>query len=151
MSISVADRFWPKVNKTKDCWLWTAAKNGKGYGRFLHEGKNRFAHRVSWFLSGEVLPKSKILMHSCDNPSCVNPAHLSVGTIQENNLDCKIKGRLADRTDPKRRPCKLTKDDVLNIRSLRETGLSYTEISKRFHVSSRHVSYICKKALWRHI
>ena len=83
---SIADRFWEKVDKSGDCWLWMAARQPTGYGRFgWAKGDVRMAHRVAYeFLVGPI-PAGLVIDHLCRNPSCVNPAHLEPVTIAENN------------------------------------------------------------------
>lgn len=79
-------RFWAKVDQTGACWVWTAATDAKGYGRFgLGEKKNALAHRVAWWLTYGVWPEG-VLDHLCFNPACVNPAHLDDITARENTL-----------------------------------------------------------------
>ncbi len=91
-------RFWNKVDiKGKnDCWFWKGAKNNKGYGRIMLNGKSEGTHRVAWFITNGEIPKNKPLVcHKCDNPSCVNPKHLFVGTNSDNMKDSFKKGRNA--------------------------------------------------------
>lgn len=89
-------RFWSKVLVLGDngCWIWTGSKL-RGYGLFSLNGKTRQAHRISWMLANgrEPLPKMDIC-HTCDNPSCINPAHLWEGTRAQNIKDAWEKGRL---------------------------------------------------------
>ena len=88
--------FWAKVEKRgpDDCWLWTAGHNDKGYGSFGFRGRVQGAHRVSYILAnGPIEPSSLCVMHSCDTPLCVNPAHLSLGTRADNTRDMDRKGR----------------------------------------------------------
>lgn len=89
------NKFWQKVTKTNSCWLWTGAKSHNGYGRFSHKGKVKQAHRVAWEIqNGREFPAGKLACHVCDNPPCVNPAHLFVGTTKDNMRDASLKGRL---------------------------------------------------------
>ena len=95
--LNVADRFWLQLKKTPNCWLWSGATDHDGYGIFSGSiGGVIFkkAHRFSYTLqTGEVIPSDMVVMHSCDNPRCVNPDHLSLGTSRENMLDKIAKGR----------------------------------------------------------
>ena len=89
----VSARFWMSVTKDESgCWLWTVAANG-GYGHLKRAGKRLLAHRVSWEIHNGAIPDGLWVLHRCDNPPCVNPAHLFLGTPGDNVLDCVSKGR----------------------------------------------------------
>jgi len=87
------NRFFKKVEKTDGCWNWTASKR-KGYGAFKYKGKIVGAHRFSYELHKGVIPEDMVVCHKCDNPKCVNPDHLFLGTQSDNMKDAYKKGRL---------------------------------------------------------
>jgi hypothetical protein len=93
-----ASRFWAKVDRSggpEVCWLWTAGTKSSGYGEFSFQGGSRPAHQVAWELAnGEPFPEGMFGCHHCDNPPCVNPAHIFVGTTADNMHDALSKGRL---------------------------------------------------------
>ena len=92
--LTVEERFWAKVDKDGDCWTWMARRQPRGgYGQFQLDGRTRSAHRVAWTLTNGPIPDGLCVLHRCDNPPCVNPEHLWLGTKAENNQDMTEKGR----------------------------------------------------------
>lgn len=87
------ERFFINVNKTDTCWIWMGAKNPQGYGSFYTGSRSVGAHRFSWELEKGEIPDGMFVCHMCDNPACVNPAHLWLGTHQQNMEDMKNKDR----------------------------------------------------------
>jgi hypothetical protein len=99
----VADRFWPKVEKTDGCWLWTGATDRRGYGKiFDGAGKLLIASRVAHELCIGPIPDGLCVLHKCDNPPCVNPDHLFLGTFGDNTQDMLAKGRNRNGYSPPR-------------------------------------------------
>ena len=94
--MTTEEKFWSKVKKTKDCWLWTDSPASKSipYGRFFDGKKTYRAHRFVMMMKiGHPIPPSIYVCHKCDTPMCVNPDHLFLGTAQENVNDMILKGR----------------------------------------------------------
>ena len=87
------ERFERKVDKAGECWLWTGCRNEKGYGFFRLQGNSILAHRFAFVVYGGKEPGELLICHHCDNPPCVNPAHLFMGSDQENTRDSWNKGR----------------------------------------------------------
>lgn len=136
------ERFWSKVTKQgpNDCWPWHGAKHPTGYGKLwlkLPELVCKPAHHAALILSGTDVPKGSIVMHSCDNPSCVNPAHLSIGTQQDNIADKLAKGRQP--TGDKHHNTTISDQDVADIRN---SSLLGKELAKHYGVSAGAISNI---------
>jgi len=152
MRKSLVFRFWGKFDRPKEgCWLWKAGKDGKGYGLIGNGSHYDFhkilAHRLSWMLYNGPIPDGLCVLHKCDNPICVNPNHLFLGTKGDNAKDRDEKGRVAHGEEHYK--AKLTKKQVEQIRQLRLVGLKITEIAKLFDVSKGHVSEIVSKKVWK--
>jgi hypothetical protein len=145
---SPEERFWSKVDKTKDCWNWIGYCQPKGYGQVGFEGRLLLAHRVSWFYKHGVFP-NKILMHSCDNRKCVNPDHLREGTCKENSEDMVLKGRSARGT--KARAAKLDEQKVIEIRKKLDLGVRNIQLCSEYDISPSVVSMIKSKKIWKHV
>ena len=129
-------RFWTKVRITPGCWLWQAGKNPLGYGRFGLNGETPSAHRVAWELHNGTVPVGLWVLHRCDNPSCVNPDHLWLGTHADNMADmaAKGRGRQGHPSGTKAYHAKLTSAQAKAIRTLRANGANQREVARQFGV-----------------
>jgi hypothetical protein len=175
-------RFWRLVEKTDHCWNWTGAKTIDGYGRFRIDKRQMLPHRWIWTnLLRKNIPDGMYLCHTCDNPSCVNPDHLFVGTPKDNAQDRVKKGRSntvsgerhgsktmphrvarGDRNGMRVHPnsvlrgsanacSKITEEDVLEIRRRYEAGETQVKLSDEFGINKSHVSRIILRYCWSHI
>ncbi len=144
----VKDRFWSKVDKTGDCWEWTAGKFNNGYGSFCMNGSDIGAHRASIMLSGIDIPAGMQVLHHCDNPGCVRQSHLFIGTAADNIKDMIAKDRHARG--------RMFKDTKLNIDKVREIlqlkgTMPYRKIADHFGVCHSTISHIMNGRNWAHV
>ena len=135
---SIAERFFGKVHKTDGCWLWIARCDKAGYGRFTMNGREESAHRSVWKLKHGDIPEGTCVLHRCDNPPCVRPDHLFLGTQKDNMEDCSNKNRFAQsrRTHCPQGHSYAGRNLILNAKGWRECRLCNNEKSRRYE--SRH-------------
>lgn len=144
------ESFEQKFVKSDGCWEWLATKNQDGYGRVKQFGVLKSAHRVSYELYKGPLNGLQVL-HKCDNPSCVNPDHLFLGSIQDNATDKKLKGRaVANRMPGESHPShKLTDEIVASIYLDKE--FSQNHLATFYDVSQAIIWKIKNKKAWKHL
>lgn len=147
----IAPRFWPKVEKSEGCWEWRAhrlkrTRHQLDYGRMKAGGGLRLAHRVSWELHFGPIPPGMCVLHRCDNPGCVRPDHLLLGTIADNNADKANKGRSRSGKQ------KLTEGQVRAIRDRYAAGgASHASLALEHGVSKAAVSALLAGRSWRNV
>ena len=149
-SIPLFERFLANfdVGDTNACWDWKGYCFTRGYGRI---GKGRVtlrAHRVSWEYYRGPIPEGLLVCHHCDNPKCVNPNHLFLGTDRDNAMDAIKKGRRSSMVGEKNYNCKLTEKDVLAIR---EDNRFQKIIAKDYGVRQAEISSIKLKKRWKYL
>lgn len=165
---SLAERFWPKVNKLGPkqphmktrCWVWTASLN-VGYGQIGRGPAGAgaaFAHRVSWELRYGKIPSGRWVLHKCDNPPCIRPSHLYLGAPKDNESDMTKRRRRVSLHGEESPHAKLTEADVRCIRAEYEPGKqgvahskSQKSIAKRYGVSAFTISQIIRRVKWAHV
>jgi|TARA_R110000796_G_scaffold63960_1_gene148081 hypothetical protein len=146
------DRFIEKVEKTEDgCWTWTAGTYRRGYGHFrrLLDGKWKMykAHRYAYEVYVGEIPKGMLVCHTCDNPACVNPKHLFLGTPKDNAADMISKNRRVQGWNPLHRA--LSKEIADNIRSDHKEGMKYSELLVKYNTSQSQISRIITLQTWK--
>lgn len=151
---TLAERFWAKVDRRgpDDCWEWTKATNEHGYGVLRPEGRRSGpvlkAHRVSLELAGVEI-EGLVVRHSCDNPPCVNPAHLSPGTQADNMTDRAERG--GDPAGSRNGNSKLTEAQVAEIRKRAAAGELHRALAAEYGVSRSNVTRIVGRGGWKHV
>lgn len=174
---TIAERFWPKVARGDGCWLWTAAIHRNGYGKFNIGGKILLAHRVAWSLAVGTVAEGSYICHHCDNPGCVRPDHLFIGTPVDNRQDSIKKGRdrignlKKDESEyyrPKLVPstrntenllrgsectwAKLTEEKVREIRRRYiSSRISQRRLADEYKVSVMTINDVVHRRKWKHI
>jgi hypothetical protein len=146
------NKFWNKVltmNDATSCWEWHGAK-AKGYGIHRHDGKQMRATHYVWRICKSVIPDGLVVLHTCDNPGCVRPSHLLLGTRADNRRDCVSKGRHTKGTacwNAKLDPAKVTV-----VRTLYGSGgHTQKEIAELLGVTQPCISYVCTGMSWRNV
>ncbi|MES2395814.1 MAG: HNH endonuclease [Bacteroidota bacterium] len=161
LSQSDMKRFWRNVDVLSDenkCWNWNGGKRRRGYGRFYvqvekNKDKSFVASRISYFIENKVDPVGLTVLHKCDNPSCVNPNHLFLGTPSDNSKDMieKGRGKMQFKDGEDHPGAKITEDIVRDIRSGKYNGLTQIEIGKIFGVVASVISNIKNFKCWKHV
>lgn len=158
--MKIADNFDAhyRIDPISGCWNWQRGTNGVGYGKFYLSGNRRdgtlkeiLAHRFSYERAHGSIPDGMHVCHRCDNPACVNPAHLFAGTNRENMLDCLRKGRI--RYVPHLREqngnAKLTPEQVSAIKSQFKSGCTKAHLARTYGVSERQIKRITDGEQWQ--
>jgi DNA-binding CsgD family transcriptional regulator len=140
--------FWSRVDKSggeEACWLWTAGRHPDGYGRVMWRGVARNAHRVAYEIATGVELEGGEVCHKCDNPQCVNPAHLFLGTHRDNIADMFRKGRSVAPRGAANHRTKLTDQQVAEIRELwANGGVTQPQIARKYGITREYVSMLVR-------
>jgi len=151
----ISKRFWSKVQKKgpDECWPWMGGLNPLGYGIFMgSRGSTQLAHRWSYMLATQdfSLQPEIFVCHSCDNPQCVNPAHLWLGDARDNVLDMLAKGRQRPGIlrGEQSKKSDLTEKD---IKSIRASSASHANLAREYGVSATAIAAIRSRKTWKHV
>lgn len=132
-------RFADKTRWDGSCLIWTGFRNADGYGKLTVRNRQWSAHRLAYTDAWGEIPAGKVVRHKCDNPSCVNPSHLEIGTDADNCRDRDLRGRAATKLSPS------------DVRSIRTDGRTYREIAESYSISPANVCLIKKQRTWQHV
>lgn len=143
-------KFWVKVSEDKSgCWIWTGRTLPFGHGQTTFGGKLQLTHRIAWQLIHGEIPDGKCILHLCDNPACVRPDHLFLGTKSDNNTDRANKGRNAPKSGEMNGRAKLTWDDVRIIRSRYNSGTAKVkDIINEYKIGKSTFWHIIRNETW---
>lgn len=157
-------RFWAKVDKSGpipehvpglgNCWVWTGKLREWGYGHYAVDGfPTKFTHRISWFFAHGEWPASMLsVCHKCDNPACVNPEHLFLGSQADNNRDCESKGRRPHPSGSGVATSRLTEETVVKLRNARREGRLHSTLAARaLGVSAATIKWAVNGRTWSHL
>lgn len=154
-SARVVDRFWSRVARGEGCWLWTSATVGKGYGDLTFQRRHQLAHRFAWQLAtGRTIPAGRVVRHRCDNPPCVRPDHLELGTAAQNVRDSYERRRRTGNTVTRgtaRPNAVLTDELVAEMRRAARTGRSITSIAKALGIAHSTAHRAIRGFGWPHV
>jgi hypothetical protein len=142
--------FDDNVRRTRGCWYWTAGLTGSGYGAYYPRANHQvLAHRYAYRRAHGRIPRGKLVLHTCDNPRCVNPKHLFLGTHGDNARDraSKKRGAIGERVWTN----KLTEKQVRTIRRRLRTGEAGGVLAAEFGVTDVMISRIRLRQAWKHI
>ena len=155
MKKTLKDRFWEKVDVRgpDDCWEWLACKVKGGYGFLSVNSKHQYATHILFYIRNGHWPlKGRTANHNCDNPGCLNPKHLYLGTQKSNARDREERGRGNQAKGEQQGNAKLTEKEVREIKRLLEQGdMSQTEIGDMFGVICGQISNINTGKNWSHV
>lgn len=168
------ERFWQKVDKTGECWLWTGGQFSNKYGRVAiaqsgekYSYKNGLAHRVAWAFQAGETPRGTLILHICDTPSCVRNdevgwyevngvlhkrwGHLFEGTTQDNIADKVEKGRQGAARGMASGMARFTDDDIREIRRLNQGGMGKRKIAKLYQAAENTIHCIVRYKTWKEV
>jgi len=154
--VPLLERFWPRIRMASDegCWEWTGQLSRAGYAVLSAPGGRRpiLAHRLSWEIHFGQIPDGLFVCHKCDNPACVRPDHLFLGTPKDNTADMIRKGRNTPALGARNGNVKLDRSVIPEIRYVYASGgLSLAAVGRMFSTSHRNVAHIVRRSTWKHV
>jgi hypothetical protein len=138
------------TKRERDCLVWVNPQN-KGYGSMMWGHTAKGAHRVSWIVHKGPIPVGKWVLHTCDNPPCIEISHLFLGDARENRRDAYNKNRIPIKRGEQSNFAKLTEEKVKEIKKLLQSGADLTQTAYQFGVSYGAIADIKRNKNWKHV
>ena len=145
----IKDRFFARVKKGDSCWEWSGIPRRGGYGQIMVQRQRWFSHRLSWTIANGKIPDEIFVLHKCDNPICVNPDHLFLGTAEDNAQDSVAKGRSS--RGERNGMAKIKADDVVEMRRRYFSGETQVALAKTYKIDRGHLSKVVNGLSWKHV
>lgn len=160
--IPVGDRFWDRVAKSDEpdgCWEWQATRSASGYGHIWFNGRHHGTHRIAWMLTHGPIPDGSVVRHVvCDNPPCVRPDHLAIGTVADNYADMvahnrqpKVRRLEGIRRGERHPSARLTAHDVRAIRIDASWGVRQSLLARQYGVTQQAIYRIVHRLCWKEV
>lgn len=153
LTTEIIQRFWGYVKKSEECWEWQGHRDKDGYGK-MRVGRRQLArsNRIAWMVNFGKIPKDLFVLHRCDNPPCVRPDHLFLGTARDNVIDKITKGRNRPQMGEARHNAKLTSEMVTQIvKEYCPRVMTQKMLAEKYGVSQGTISHILRGGHWKHI
>lgn len=148
------ERFWIRVDRSNEngCWIWKGDRSKKGYGQLKINGTNARAHRIAYKLEHGIIPDGLLVLHRCNNPSCVRPSHLYAGTPKDNSRDLQATGYQNTNAGSRNGQAKLNEYQVTEIRQRYAAGdVSQYELARLYSVSRSCIKDVVNHTWWHHV
>jgi hypothetical protein len=150
--ITIERLFWKSVTKSTGCWKWNGTTDSNGYAAFWFLGKHVKAYRVAWeFANGPIPDGAECIRHTCDNPLCVNPAHLIPGSLAQNVADMDERGRRCVLRGENHGNAKLTRELVISLRDRVRAGESPTDLAREIGLAQPTVDQAVHGYSWKSV
>jgi len=137
--------------KTGIDWIWMGCKNNHGYGTLFVDGRHKYAHRISYEIHNGKIPNGMCVLHTCDDPACVNPEHLHLGTQKINAYERETRNRGNHVTGEKNGRSKFTIEQILEIRKKSASGISNRKLAKEYGVVNSTIHFIKSRQHWKSV
>ena len=151
--ISAAERLAARtsIGGPEECWPCSGSSQRSGHKQIVVDGRLVLVHRLAWMLEHGPIPDGLVIRHRCDNPPCVNPAHLQIGTVVDNNRDRDERGRHRPLPGSSNGAARLNEETVASIKAALRAGSQMRPLARQYGVSQRTIQFIQRGETWKHV